>query len=71
MNEMDEQTMQPRSREPKTPPKIEAAQFVPDPALDSLYRQAVAVAKEFGWPPPERAAFEQRYYQEMAGKIQQ
>ena len=53
------------------PPKIEAAQFVPDPALDSLYRQAVAVAKEFGWPLPVRAEFEARYREEMAGKIQQ
>lgn len=29
-------------------PFVEAA-FVPDAALDALYRQAVAVAKEHGW----------------------
>ena len=50
------------------PPKIEATQFVPDPDLDALYRQAVAVAKEFGWPLPVRAEFEAQYKAEIAAK---
>ena len=45
--------------------------FVTDPDLDSLYRQAVVVAKEFGWPVPERAEFEAGYKKERAGKVQQ
>ena len=63
---MDEQAMQPKVKEPKTPPKIEATQFVPDPALDALYRQRVAVAKEFGWPMPVREDFERQYKNEVA-----
>lgn len=35
--EMDGQAMQPEANEPKTSPKIEAAPFVLDPALDGLY----------------------------------
>lgn len=62
---MGEQTIQPKSKEPKIPPKINAAQFVPDPGLDSLYRQAVAVAKEFGWPLAVRSEFEARYKAEI------
>lgn len=31
---------------------IVEADFVPDAALDALYRQAVAVAKEYGWTIP-------------------
>ena len=40
--------------------------FVPDPALDALFRQAVAVAKEFGWNVPSREEFEWRYREEIA-----
>lgn len=39
--------------------------FVPDPDLDQLYHQAVAVAKEYGWPVMERAEFERRYREEI------
>ena len=63
---MDEQTMQLKANEPKTPPKIEAALFVPDPALDSLFRQALAMATEFGWPVPVREDFERQYKDEVA-----
>lgn len=40
--------------------------FLPDPALDALYRQAVVVAREFGWAVPSRAEFEGRYKAEIA-----
>lgn len=63
---MDEQAMQSKAKESKTPPKIEAALFVPDPALDSLYRQAVVVAKEFGWPVPVRGDFARQYKAEIS-----
>lgn len=36
-----------------------------DPALDALYRQAIRVAQEFGWPVPGRAEFEEHYRQEV------
>ena len=58
--------MQPKSKEPKTPPKIEAALFVPDPALEALYRQGVAMARAYGWTVPVREEFEQRYREEIA-----
>lgn len=45
--------------------------FVPDPALDSLFRQALAMAKEHGWTVPSREDFEAAYRKEMAGKVQQ
>lgn len=57
--------MQPRSKEPKVPPKIEATQFVPDAALDALYRQAVAVAREFESKCPTREEFEKLYREEI------
>lgn len=47
-------------------PMIPVSEFVPDPALDALYRQAVAVAREFGWPVPARAEFEKKFRQEIA-----
>lgn len=45
--------------------------FVPDLALDALYRQAVVVAREFGWAVPSREEFEARYKEEMAAKRNQ
>jgi len=36
-----------------------------DTALDELYRQAVNAAKEWGWPAPSRAEFEEQYRQEI------
>ena len=63
---MDEQAMQPKAKEPKTQPKIEATLFVPDPALEALYRQAVAMARAYGWTVPVREEFEQRYREEIA-----
>lgn len=47
------------------------SEFTADPALDSLYRQMVAVAKEFGWSVPTREGFEASYKEEMARKIHQ
>lgn len=44
--------------------------FVPDPALDSLYKQLVATARQFGWPVPAREDFERQYKAEVAGKVQ-
>lgn len=43
---------------------------VPDPDLDSLYRQAQAAARKHGWNCPTREEFECAYRREMAGKIQ-
>lgn len=60
--------MQPKSKEPKTPPKIEAAMFVPDPALDALCKQAVASARQCGWQVPSREEFEDKYKAEIASK---
>ncbi len=37
-----------------------------DFALDAMYREAVRVAKEFGWPVTARAEFEARYREEVA-----
>lgn len=62
---MSDDVLQPHQIDPLVP------EFVPDPDLDALFRQAVAVAKEFGWPLPVRAEFEARYKQQMAGRIQQ
>ena len=45
-------------------------EFVPDPDLDALYRQAVAVAREFGWTVPSRQELEEQYRREMASKRQ-
>lgn len=41
-------------------------EFVPDPALDPLYRQAVVVARGFGWTVPSHEDFESRYKAEIA-----
>ena len=62
MNKMSDDVLQPHRIDQIIP----ASEFVPDAALDSLYRQAVAVAKEFGWPVPVRAELEEKYRQEIA-----
>lgn len=45
--------------------------FVPDPNLDSLFRQAQAASREHGWECPSREEFERAYRSEMAAKVQQ
>lgn len=47
--------------------------FIDDPeqaAVDALYRQAVRVAEEYGWPAPSPAEFEARDKEEMARKTE-
>ena len=51
-------------------PIIPATEFVPDPSLDSLFKQAQAAAREHGWECPTREEFERNYKKEMAGKVQ-
>lgn len=37
-----------------------------DPALDALWKQLVATAKQFNWPVPARAEWEALYKSEIA-----
>ncbi|HEV2194042.1 MAG TPA: hypothetical protein VGR55_00530 [Candidatus Acidoferrum sp.] len=46
-------------------PAVGLEGFVPDPALNLLYRQAVITAKQYGWLVPERVEFERRYKEEI------
>lgn len=44
------------------------SEFVPDPDLDALFKQAVAAATQYGWTVPDRAEWEALYKSEIASK---